>query len=165
MSARTRTAFTGGPRAGRPIARAKGASPWVWLALVGAGAYALLRSKSAAASTPTLAAPAGPPNPGAVLTSLRPIQAGTQNIPELPSTLAVTQSQVSGAASFWDTLLQGPAFDSGWINFPSGSQSAATLFQTRYDTYGSPYVQWAGLTYILTGPDSSGNYTATRVMA
>jgi hypothetical protein len=143
-----------------------GVSAWVWLSLLGAGAYALLRSGKAAAATPGTLAQGGPVNPGNLLTSYSqlPIQAGTVNIPELPGNLAVSQPLVAGAASFWDTLLAGPAIPAGWINFPSGSQAAATFFQVRYDTYGSPYVQWAGVSYILTGPDSSGNYTATQVM-
>ncbi len=141
-------------------------SPWVWLGLLGLGGFALFKSQSASAATPAGAAQ-GPPNPGSLLTSLLPslpIQAGTQNIPELPGTLAVTAPLVSGSTSFWDTLTVGSSMPAGYINFPSGSQAAATLFQTRYDSYGSPYVQWAGLTYILTGPDVSGNYTATQVM-
>lgn len=168
MSARTRKAFTGG----KPIRRkapvqASAVGPWVWLALLGAGAWALLRSGKASAATATPGSPSL--NPGQLLTQLSsaspwPIQAGTQNIPELPGSMAVSQPLVAGAASFWDSLIAGPQIPAGWINFPSGSQAAATLFQTRYDTYGSPYVQWAGLTYILVGPNASGNYTATRVM-
>jgi hypothetical protein len=163
MSARTRKALTGYPRTRRKTPASGGVSPWVWLGLLGAGAWALLRSGKANAATPAglLSAPA---NPGAVLQSMLPIQAGTQNSPELPGERAVSQPLVAGSASFWDTLLAGPSIPAGWINFPSGSQAAATLFQTRYDVYGSPYVQWAGLSYILTGPDASGNYTATQVM-
>lgn len=165
MSARTRKALSPKPRATRtPVSG--GMSPLIWLGLLGLGGFALFKSQSAAAQG-TATQPAVPvgANPGGLLSSLQlPIQAGTLNIPELPATMAVTAPQVSGAVSFWDTLNVGSSMSSGYINFPSGSQAAATLFQTRYDQYGSPYVQWAGLTYILTGPDVSGNYTATQVM-
>lgn len=164
MSARTRKAFARAKPVRRGAPAAKGPS-WLWLLLLGGGAYALLKSnKASAATTPAVSAPAGPVNPGLLLNSLLPIQAGTVNIPELPGSFAVSAPEVSGSASFWDTLLSGPSLPAGYVNFPSGSQAAATLFQTHYDTYGSAYVQWGGLTYILTGPDSSGNYTATRVM-
>lgn len=166
MSARTRKAFSRAKPVHRAAPASQGVSSWVWLGLLGAGAWALLRSGKASAATPSgaLSAPASPPNPGSVLQSMLPIQAGTQNIPELPGSMAVSQPLVSGSTSFWDTLLAGPSIPAGWINFPSGSQAAATLFQTRYDVYGSAYVQWAGLSYILVGPDASGNYSATQVM-
>lgn len=163
MSAKTRRALSPKKRAGRSPASA-GMSPWVWLGLLGVGGYALFKSTSASAATPGNAAPQGPQNPGNLLASLLPIQAGTQNIPELPGVMAATAPQVSTAAGYWATLAPAQGFDTGYINFPSGSQAAAALFPVRVDVYGSPYVQWAGLLFILTGPDSSGNYTATQVM-
>lgn len=132
--------------------------PW----LIGAGALAgyFLLSRKASASEATT------PNGAAMLMPSTgfPIQAGTQNIPELPGSMAPTATQFTDAASFWTTLGTGDALSSGYVNFPSGSQAAAAAFQTRYDPYGSAYVQWAGRVYILTGPDSMGNYTATAVM-
>lgn len=92
-----------------------------------------------------------------------PIQAGTQNIPELPGSMATTAGAITNAASFWNSLGSGDALASGYINFPSGSQAAAALFPVRTDVYGSPYIQWAGQVYILMGPDSMGNYTATQI--
>lgn len=139
------------------------ASRWKWpLWLGGASAVLLMinaRSAAAAESHPGSAGSAGGSAPG-----LLPRQAGTQNIPELPGATAPTATQISSAQDFWDTLTAGAAPASGYINFPSGSQAAAALFDVRYDGYGSPYVQWAGQAYILTGPDASGNLTATRVM-
>lgn len=141
---------------------------WKWPLLLGGGAAVwLLASKTASAGTPwgqgnASAAPAGtatpPANPGTY-----PIQAGTQSIPELPGSMAPTATQITDAASFWNSLGSGPGLSSGYINFPSGSQAAAAAFQVRYDAYGSPYVQWAGVAFILTGPDSMGNYTATQI--
>jgi hypothetical protein len=161
MSARTRKAFSPAKRVKR-TAVSGGISPLVWLGLLGLGGLALFKSRTASAATfPSLpgSAPAQPA--GAIGL---PIQAGTQNIPELPGEKAPTASQVQSAGPFWDTLTPGTGPSSGYINFPSGTQAAAALFQVRNDGYGSPYVQWAGLTWILTGPDASGNYTATQVM-
>lgn len=167
MSARTRKALSPAKRVKRSPP-ATGNSMMLWLGLLGLGGFALFKSRSAAAQSPAGGSPAGGILSAPITTvgpvSLLPIQAGTQNIPELPGSMAVTAPTVQGALSFWDTLNPGGSMSSGYINFPSGSQVAATLFQTRYDGYGSPYVQWAGLTYILTGPDVSGNYSATQVM-
>jgi len=71
--------------------------------------------------------------------------------------------QIGSAADYWARMAPAQGFDSGYVNFPSGSQAAAALFPVRVDVYGSPYVQWAGQLYILTGPDASGNYNATQV--
>jgi hypothetical protein len=132
---------------------------------LGIGGFALFKSRSASAAVPALpgGAAAQP-----LLTSGAiglPIQAGTQNIPELPGSMAPTANDVTTAASYWANMAPAQELTSGYINFPSGSQSAAALFPVRVDVYGSPYVQWAGNLYILTGPDSSGNYSATQVMA
>lgn len=156
------------------VARTKAlASRWKWPLLLGGGALVLFFVNSKTASAATLPqglpgpspAPTPSPMPAVVPSGVDyPIQAGTQNIPELPGSGAITSMQVTDANSFWNSLSPGASMSSGYINFPSGSQAAATLFPTRYDSYGSPYVQWAGAAYILIGPDSSGNYTATQVM-
>ncbi len=121
----------------------------------------LINSKTASAGQVWGQGNALPPPPSGK--GAYPIQAGTQNIPELPGAGAPSAGDVSNAASFWNSLGGGGSLSSGYINFPSGSQAAASLFQVRSDAYGSPYVQWAGRVYILTGPDSMGNYTATQI--
>lgn len=126
--------------------------------IAGAGLLAyLLWPRSSSAATGAVSSMLPPPS------GVLPIQAGTQNIPELPGVMAPTAGAITGANNFWNSLGGGGSLSSGWINFPSGSQSAAALFQIRYDVYGSPYIQWAGQVYILTGPDSMGNYTATQI--
>lgn len=143
---------------------------------LGIGAYLLYKNTASAAQSaaalatsnaalPGLNTPVGPVSylPATGLPAALPIQAGTTNIPELPAAGAVTASGVSNAQAFWNTLAPGQPITSGYVNFPSGTQAAATFFQIANDSYGSAYVQWAGAVYILTGPDVSGNYTATQV--
>lgn len=143
----------------RGRARTRSTLPWLIGAGVIGGYFLLTRKASASeATTPNGAALLMPPS------GRLPIQTGTYNIPELPGAMAPTATEFTDAASFWTTLGAGDPLSSGYVNFPSGSQAAAAAFQTRYDPYGSAYVQWAGSVYILIGPDSMGNYTATRVM-
>jgi hypothetical protein len=157
MSARTRAAFAGTRRTSKlPPQRI---NPWVWVGLLGLGAFAFLKSRSANAATPGPVlnpAPVGP-------YSLLPIQQGTQNIPELPSSMAPTGAEVSASGSFWSNLVPVASIPSGYINFPSGAQAAATLFPTRMDASGNYYVQWAGLVYLLGNQDGSGNWPAVSV--
>lgn len=137
------------------------ASRWRWPLILGGSAaiLALINARTASGATaganprmPLLPGPAG-----------LPMQSGTQTIPELPGAEAPTATQINTAAGFWNTLTPGDSLTSGYLNFPSGAQSAAALFPIRYDGYGSPYTQWAGKVFILTGPDASGNYTATQI--
>lgn len=148
----------------RTVARHSGGIPaWGWL-LGGGGLLAyLFYSRRASASTPVGPVSHLPPQGSVSQTVPLPIQAGTQNIPELPGSGAVTAPQVAASGSFWDSLTPVQSIDSGYINFPTGSQAAATLFQTRMDDQGNYYVQWAGLTYLLGSQDSSGNWPAVPV--
>jgi hypothetical protein len=135
----------------------------LWLlGLAAAGAYLLFRSRANAAI------PSLPPSqqPTALLpapTTGLPIQAGTQNIPELPATMAPTQPQIQASGSFWDNLLPVQGLSSGYVNFPSGAQAAAALFPMRMDANGNYYVQWSGLVYVLGNQDSSGNWPAQAI--
>lgn len=136
----------------RGRARTRSILPW----LIGAGViggYFLLTRKASASEVTT-------PNGAALLMP----PSGRMPPAGLPGAMAPTATEFTDAASFWTTLGAGDPLSSGYVNFPSGSQAAAAAFQTRYDPYGSAYVQWAGSVYILIGPDSMGNYTATRVM-
>lgn len=148
----------------RTVRRSSGSNNSRWVVgagIVGLMAWMLLRNKASAAESSTIM-----PN-GGLLTSGAiglPIQQGTQNIPELPGSMAPTSSSIGTAAQYWANMAPLQGFSSGYINFPSGSQAAAALFPVRADVYGSPYVQWAGNLYILLGPDSSGNYNATQIM-
>lgn len=150
----------------RAVSTRSGANRWIIGAgLLGMIGWMLLKNKASAA-TPTLALPAPSSTGGGLLTSPGiglPIQAGTQSIPELPATMATTSDQLSSAGTFWDTLQPVQSLPSGYINFPSGAQAAAAIFQTRMDANGSYYVQWAGLTYVLGNQDSSGNWPAQAV--
>ncbi len=120
--------------------------------------------RASAAALPASSNPSVlPPTPLATSTPALPIQAGTQNSPELPDTMAPTAAEVSASGSFWDRLQPVQSVDSGYINFPSGAQAAATLFQTRMDANGQYYVQWGGLVYVLGSQDSSGNWPAQPV--
>jgi hypothetical protein len=136
-----------------------------------AGAVYFMRKAAAqgTSSAPTLTSPSSGslPAQGPLTTvgpvSLLPIQAGTQNIPELPATMAPTAPEIGSSVSLWDNLTPVPGLTSGYINFPSGAQSAAALFPTRMDSSGQYYVQWAGLVYVLGSQDGSGNWPAQAV--
>lgn len=144
--------------------------------IIGLGGIAILvwalwpkKASAAPIGTPPQAAPGlnpplslGTPTDGVSL----PIQAGTQNIPELPATMAPTQPELQASASFWDNLTPVAPLPSGYVNFPSGAQAAAATFaggNTRMDSGGSYYVQWSGIVYVLGSQDSSGNWPAQAV--
>lgn len=130
-------------------------NPWLWFGLGVAGIFWFAtRAKAAIPKAPVASAAAD--------TGL-PIQAGTVNIPELPATMAPTTEQIQQSGTLWDTLMPVDPKTSGYINFPGGSQAAAATFRygnTRVDTQGNTYVQWAGITYQLGPQDASGNWPA-----
>lgn len=129
-------------------------NPWLWFGLGVAGIFWFAtRAKAATPSAPATRA---------IDTGL-PIQAGTVNIPELPASMAPTTGELQSSGSLWDTLMPVDPRTSGYINFPGGSQAAAATFRygnTRVDTQGNTYVQWAGITYQLGPQDASGNWPA-----
>jgi len=132
-----------------------------------AGAVYFVRKAAATtaapASAPALPSPAQPSLTTVGPVSLLPIQAGTQNIPELPASMAPTTAEMESSVSLWDNLQPVPGLTSGYINFPSGAQSAAALFPARMDSSGQYYVQWGGLVYVLGSQDGSGNWPAQPV--
>ena len=126
-------------------------------------------SKSSAASAATLAAgtagsgPANLPGP-----TLAPITlpsgiysaGGSLYQSALP---APTSAQVSQQGAIWANLQPTSApVSSGWVNFPSGSQAAASLLPWRTD--GSNfYTNWAGVVFAVPlTADQYGNYTAVQ---
>jgi hypothetical protein len=76
---------------------------------------------------------------------------------------APTTLQVNRQATIWGNLMP-TAFPgtSGWVNFPSGSQAAASLLPWRTD--GSNfYTNWAGVVFAVPlSTDQYGNYTAVQ---
>lgn len=139
-------------------------SRWRWPLILGGGAAVLFFINARQASATPAPTPSGsggtlpPPAPSGL-----PIQAGTQNIPELPASMAPTAPELTASGSFWDNLQPVASLSSGYINFPSGAQSAAALFPARMDASGNYYVQWSGLVYVLGNQDSSGNWPAQAV--
>jgi hypothetical protein len=87
----------------------------------------------------------------------------------LPGASAPTAAQLAAAGNFWSTLAPMIPPGAGYINFPGGSQAAASTF--RYGTFavdsaGNQFVQWAGQVYQLPlSPDINGNWPATLVTA
>lgn len=79
------------------------------------------------------------------------------------ATSAPTASGISASQQFWNTLTPIPSPPSGWIIDPYGTQGVATLLPWRQDMNGNRYVLWGVDVYSVTGPDSSGNYTANPV--
>lgn len=82
---------------------------------------------------------------------------------ELPGSGATTASQVGRSATLWSEMSYAPAPTSGYVNFPSGAQAAAALFQVKVDPAGRQIVQWAGRNYALGPQDAMGNYPAILV--
>lgn len=131
------------------------------LAIGGIGLIYLIYKNSAAAKAAGAAASLAPGAtaalPGPSSSSLGPldITAQYETVP------AVTSGQVASAASLWASLTPAQVIVSGYIDFPSGSQAAASLFEPRTDASGNYYVQWAGQVYVLGAMDAQGNWPAT----
>lgn len=138
------------------------------LGAVGFLAYAIFGRKATAA---TAVLPGTvPPAPSGALPGpvLQPIAVSAMALPELPGAGAVTGAQVAAATSFWGSLTPVGAIDSGYINFPDGTQAAAATFgagNTRMDGLGNYYVQWAGQVFQIGSQDADGNWPATPVGA
>jgi hypothetical protein len=118
------------------------------------GAWYFLKRPAAAA----IAVPGGASSSGAASDAASYPAAA---LAPLPGSLAPTLPAIVLSGSFWDSLTPTSPESQGFVNFPSGSQAAAALLTTRMDGLGNLYVQWAGQTYQLSGPDQFGNYTAT----
>jgi hypothetical protein len=138
------------------------ASRWKTPLMLGGAAGVLLLINARRASAGESNASGLFPSSGNAATQL-PIQSGTQHIPELPGSGALTSGQFQEARGLWDSLIPVMPLDSGYINFPSGSQAAATLFTTKMDGMGNYYVQWAGRTFQLGNQDATGNWPAIAV--
>jgi hypothetical protein len=110
------------------------------------GAYFLL-TKKASAATPSVTLPAGSP-----ISPPMPV----------PGAIAPTGSQVTAAQAIWQNLTSTTGPNTGFVNFPSGSQAAAAFLPWATDSAGNYYTQWAGQIYLVgvAQPDSSGNYAA-----
>ncbi len=114
------------------------------IAVIGGALWYTTRKASAASGATVLpSSPFSPPAP-------------------VPGVLAPTGSQITAAAAVWQNLTATTGPNSGYVNFPSGSQAAAALLPWATDGAGNYYTQWAGQIYIVgVGyTDSSGNYTA-----
>lgn len=74
---------------------------------------------------------------------------------------AITGQQVTSQGGIWSNLQPTSApTQSGWVNFPSGSQAAVALLPWRTDGVNF-FVQWAGVVYAVpVTTDQYGNYTA-----
>jgi hypothetical protein len=118
--------------------------------LIGGG-YFLLSRKAQASSAPAIM-PTASTGPGLQIRPPQPV----------PASFAPTGSQVTAAQAIWSNLTPTTGPYSGYVNFPSGSQAAATFLPWATDDSGNYYTQWAGQIYIVgvTLPDPSGNYPA-----
>lgn len=92
-----------------------------------------------------------------------PISGGTWPAPApVPGSIAPTGSQITAAAAVWSNLTSTTGPNTGYVNFPTGSQAAAALLPWATDGAGNYYTQWAGQIYIVgVGyTDTNGNYSA-----
>lgn len=148
-------------------------------------AYYLMRSNPAAAAvaqTTAAGAASQPASSGAVVAGAAPgsgftpaaiAAEGANTLLPIDVTLsdqsagvlAPTLIQVQASGSFWETLTPAADLSSGWIDFPTGSQAAASLMQVRQDASGNRYVEWAGQVYELGPQDGAGNYPASLASA
>ena len=118
----------------------------VGIALLGGLAAFLFSRKSAAA--PAYA--------------MSPVTGGTLAPPQaVPGSMAPTVSQTSAAAAIWANFTPSAGPTSGYVNFPSGSQSAALFLPWATDSAGNNYTMWAAQIYLVSPtPDMQGNYAA-----
>jgi len=127
-------------------------------AVFGAAALFFFSKKAGAAPRPAggsgaAVLPTTPvPIPGPIMSPVEPF--------EIPATMAPAVGPVTAAAAIWQNLtpISGPS--SGFVNFPSGSQSAALFLPWATDGAGNNYTMWAGQIYIVNTdtPDLAGNY-------
>jgi hypothetical protein len=136
------------------MARRQSGSNMLLGAGVLAGAAYLLLSRRAQASMVSGNIQGGTvsfkPTPGGLVAPPAPV----------PGSFAPVGSQVTAAQAIWANLTPTTGPYSGYVNFPSGSQAAATFLPWAIDDSGNYYTQWAGQIYIVgvTAPDASGNY-------
>lgn len=92
------------------------------------------------------------PTPGGLISAPQPV----------PGAIAPTGSQITAAQAIWQNLTSTTGPNTGFVNFPSGSQAASAFLPWATDGSGNYYTQWAGQIYIVgvAQPDSSGNYDA-----
>ncbi len=122
---------------------------WGILGALGLGAWYLYKNSAQARGT----APAG--------SALEPVDVTAQY--ELPGSAAPAAGELSSGAGLWNSLTPVDPIAAGFINFPSGTQAAASEFAsglTRMDQSGAYYVSWAGRVYRLGDMDAQGNWPA-----
>lgn len=147
----------------------------LYVALIGIVGYFLYEAfkNKAGASTPTALPSASGVDSIPLDSSVIAVvpQGGGQSLvvsaPQpLPGSMAPTTAAVTNAASIWSQLAPTQAFQSGYINFGSGSQVPASLFQygnTATDGSGNYFVSWAGGVWQLGAQDNQGNWSATQI--
>jgi hypothetical protein len=120
--------------------------------LLGAGYFVLLRRSQASMVSGNVqgGTVSFKPTPGGLVAPAAPV----------PGSFAPVGSQVTAAQAIWGNLTPTTGPYSGYVNFPSGSQAAATFLPWATDDSGNYYTQWAGQIYIVgvTQPDMMGNY-------
>lgn len=119
-------------------------------AVVGIGVLYFVMSRKASAATLPAATGGGMPT------------TGTVSAPSLsPGSAATTSGALAATNAIWANLTATTGPDTGFVNFPSGSQAAAGLLPWATDGQGNYYTQWAGHIYLIPLTfDAQGNYTA-----
>lgn len=114
--------------------------------VLGAGYWLLSRKASAGTAAP------GPPAGAAAISPPAPV----------PGTIAPTGSTYTAAQAIWGNLTETTGPNTGYVNFPTGSQAASLFLPWATDGAGNYYTQWAGQIYLVNvaQPDSTGNYPA-----
>jgi len=96
-------------------------------------------------------------------TAVIPAAGGGVSPPQpVPGNIAPTGSTLSATNAIWANLTSTTGPNTGYVNFPTGSQAAAAFLPWATDSAGNYYTQWAGQIFIVgvAQPDSNGNYTA-----
>ena len=141
--------------------------------VIGAG-FLYFLSKASAANASGLTAPTSPPTGGSGTGPIQLLPEGLYTgaagsspsgaTPIYQSTLpAPTSAQVASQGSIWNGL-QPTSFPGtgGYVNFPSGSQAAASLLPWRTDGVNF-FTQWAGVVFAVpVTTDAYGNYSAVQ---
>lgn len=85
----------------------------------------------------------------------------------LPGSMATTSGALSATNAIWQNLTPTTGPDTGFVNFPSGSQAAAGLLQWATDGQGNYYTEWAGHIYLIdvAQRDGQGNYNVIQAIS
>lgn len=170
MKSYKRRALSAYRRVRRSVPRGRGTG-FAVLAVLGVGLYYLIKKGASAAQLPavtTVTPSVSPISPTLITANQGLVVPASGSWDTLTGSTAPTTAEVAASGSFWQNLtylgVGVLGYSGAYVNFPSGSQAAASLLPFAADSTGNLYTQWSGTVYVVnTVPDSNGNFNATSV--